>query len=68
MPTFNNALQTMSWKIGDRVYVTGYENEGARTIAALYGELGDEVRLDKPVCGLRYWALKDLKPAPRSSL
>lgn len=58
----------MSWKEGDRVYVVGYEQEGPRVIAALVPDIFGGVRLDRPVCGLRYWNMNDLKPAPRSSL
>lgn len=58
-----------AWKKGDRVLVIGYEDEGPRTIDALLEpHIKGGVKLDKPVCGLRYWVLGDLRPAPRSSL
>lgn len=58
-----------SWKVGDRILIIGYEDEGPRTIDALLEpHIKGVVRLDKPVFGLRYWTIGDLRPAPRSSL
>ena len=57
-------MNSAKFSAGDRVFVIGYESEGTRTIAAILDSvIAGGVRLDKPVSGLRYWNVNDLKHA-----